>query len=185
MLQNKAAPPRACSRKRLTRKTSPAIVSKWTGIPITKMLEGEVQKLTQMETRLRERVVGQDEALTVVANAIRRSRAGLSDPKRPIGSFIFLGPTGVGQDGNRPRARRVPLRRRAGHGPHRHERVHGEARGGPSDRRASGLRRLSMKAASSPKPSAAAHTRWSSSTRLRRRIRMSSMCCCRCSMTVV
>jgi ATP-dependent Clp protease ATP-binding subunit ClpB len=61
------------------------------------MLEGEVQKLTQMETRLRERVVGQDEALTVVANAIRRSRAGLSDPKRPIGSFIFLGPTGVGK----------------------------------------------------------------------------------------
>jgi ATP-dependent Clp protease ATP-binding subunit ClpB len=73
------------------------IVSKWTGIPISKMLEGEVQKLTQMETRLRERVVGQDEALTVVANAIRRSRAGLSDPKRPIGSFIFLGPTGVGK----------------------------------------------------------------------------------------
>jgi ATP-dependent Clp protease ATP-binding subunit ClpB len=73
------------------------IVSKWTGIPISKMLEGEVQKLTQMENRLRERVIGQDEALTVVANAIRRSRAGLSDPKRPIGSFIFLGPTGVGK----------------------------------------------------------------------------------------
>jgi ATP-dependent Clp protease ATP-binding subunit ClpB len=73
------------------------IVSKWTGIPVAKMLEGEVQKLTQMEARLRERVVGQDEALTVVANAIRRSRAGLSDPKRPIGSFIFLGPTGVGK----------------------------------------------------------------------------------------
>ncbi|HVG27206.1 MAG TPA: ATP-dependent chaperone ClpB [Acidobacteriaceae bacterium] len=73
------------------------IVSKWTGIPVSKMLEGEVQKLTQMEARLRERVVGQDEALTVVANAIRRSRAGLSDPKRPIGSFIFLGPTGVGK----------------------------------------------------------------------------------------
>ena len=73
------------------------IVSKWTGIPVSKMLEGEVQKLTQMEDRLRERVVGQDEALTVVANAIRRSRAGLSDPKRPIGSFIFLGPTGVGK----------------------------------------------------------------------------------------
>jgi len=73
------------------------IVSKWTGIPVSKMLEGEVQKLTQMETRLRERVVGQDEALLVVANAIRRSRAGLSDPKRPIGSFIFLGPTGVGK----------------------------------------------------------------------------------------
>jgi len=74
-----------------------AIVSKWTGIPVSKMLEGEVQKLTQMEDRLRKRVVGQDEALLAVANAIRRSRAGLSDPKRPIGSFIFLGPTGVGK----------------------------------------------------------------------------------------
>ena len=73
------------------------VVSKWTGIPVAKMLEGEVDKLTQMEARLRERVVGQDEALGAVANAIRRSRAGLSDPKRPIGSFIFLGPTGVGK----------------------------------------------------------------------------------------
>jgi len=74
-----------------------AVVSKWTGIPVAKMLEGEMQKLVQMEDRLRERVVGQDEALNAVANAIRRSRAGLSDPKRPIGSFIFLGPTGVGK----------------------------------------------------------------------------------------
>ncbi len=73
------------------------IVSKWTGIPVARMLEGEVKKLVQMEDRLRERVVGQDAALSVVANAIRRSRAGLSDPKRPIGSFIFLGPTGVGK----------------------------------------------------------------------------------------
>jgi len=73
------------------------IVSKWTGIPVSKMLEGEVKKLVQMERRLRERVIGQDAALSVVANAIRRSRAGLSDPKRPIGSFIFLGPTGVGK----------------------------------------------------------------------------------------
>jgi ATP-dependent Clp protease ATP-binding subunit ClpB len=73
------------------------IVSKWTGIPVSKMLEGEVKKLVSMEQRLRERVVGQDEALERVANAIRRSRAGLSDPKRPIGSFIFLGPTGVGK----------------------------------------------------------------------------------------
>ena len=73
------------------------IVSKWTGIPVSRMLEGEVKKLVQMEDRLCERVVGQDAALSVVANAIRRSRAGLSDPKRPIGSFIFLGPTGVGK----------------------------------------------------------------------------------------
>jgi ATP-dependent Clp protease ATP-binding subunit ClpB len=74
-----------------------SIVSKWTGIPVSRMLEGEVKKLVEMEQRLRERVVGQDAALTVVANAIRRSRAGLSDPRRPIGSFIYLGPTGVGK----------------------------------------------------------------------------------------
>src|SRR6516165_5709123 len=73
------------------------IVSRWTGIPVSKMLEGEVKKLINMEARLRHRVVGQDPALERVANAIRRSRAGLSDPKRPIGSFIFLGPTGVGK----------------------------------------------------------------------------------------
>ena len=73
------------------------IVSRWTGIPVSKMLEGEVQKLVHMEGRLQERVIGQSEALLAVANAIRRSRAGLSDPKRPIGSFIFLGPTGVGK----------------------------------------------------------------------------------------
>ena len=73
------------------------IVSRWTGIPVSKMLEGEVKKLVTMEDRLRQRVVGQDTALERVSNAIRRSRAGLSDPKRPIGSFIFLGPTGVGK----------------------------------------------------------------------------------------
>ena len=73
------------------------IVSKWTGIPVSKMLEGEVKKLVEMEDRLRLRVIGQDQALERVANAVRRSRAGLSDPRRPIGSFIFLGPTGVGK----------------------------------------------------------------------------------------
>ncbi len=73
------------------------LVSKWTGIPAGRLLEGEAQKLVHMEERLRQRVVGQDEALKRVSNAVRRSRAGLSDPKRPIGSFIFLGPTGVGK----------------------------------------------------------------------------------------
>ena len=73
------------------------IVAKWTGIPVSRMLEGEVQKLIHMETRLHDRVIGQDEAVSLVANAIRRNRAGLSDPNRPIGSFIFLGPTGVGK----------------------------------------------------------------------------------------
>ncbi len=73
------------------------IVSKWTGVPVTRMLEGEVQKLLHMEERLRRRVVGQDEAITAVSDAVRRARAGIQDPNRPIGSFIFLGPTGVGK----------------------------------------------------------------------------------------
>ena len=73
------------------------LVAKWTGIPVGRLLEGEVEKLVHMEERLRRRVVGQDEALGRVADAVRRSRAGLSDPKRPVGSFIFLGPTGVGK----------------------------------------------------------------------------------------
>ena len=73
------------------------IVAKWTGIPVSKMLEGEMQKLLKMEDNLRHRVIGQDEGLLAVANAVRRSRAGLQDPNRPIGSFIFLGPTGVGK----------------------------------------------------------------------------------------
>jgi ATP-dependent Clp protease ATP-binding subunit ClpB len=73
------------------------VVAKWTGVPITKMLEGEMQKLVTMEEKLRTRVIGQDEGLIAVANAVRRSRAGLQDPNRPVGSFIFLGPTGVGK----------------------------------------------------------------------------------------
>jgi len=73
------------------------VVSKWTGIPVSRMLEGEVQKLIHMDERLRQRVVGQDEAIEAVSNAVRRARAGIQDPNRPIGSFIFLGPTGVGK----------------------------------------------------------------------------------------
>ena len=84
-------------RNNVTEEEVAEIVSKWTGIPVSKMLEGEKEKLLQMEAVVQQRVVGQDEAVTVVANAIRRSRAGLSDPRRPIGSFLFLGPTGVGK----------------------------------------------------------------------------------------
>jgi len=73
------------------------VVSKWTGIPITRMMESEMQKLLKMEDKLHERVIGQDEAISAIANAVRRSRSGLSDPNRPIGSFLFLGPTGVGK----------------------------------------------------------------------------------------
>ncbi len=117
-------------------------VAKWTGIPVTRLLEAEVQKLVKMEERLSQRVVGQSEAIIAVSNAVRRARSGLSDPNRPIGSFLFLGPTGRRQDRARPRARRVSLRRRARHDPHRHVRVHGKAHRGPSDRRAPRLRRL-------------------------------------------
>ena len=84
-------------RNNVTEEEVAEIVSAWTGIPVSKMLEGEKEKLLQMESVVQKRVVGQEEAVTVVANAIRRSRAGLSDPRRPIGSFLFLGPTGVGK----------------------------------------------------------------------------------------
>ena len=84
-------------RNNVTDEEVAEIVSKWTGIPVSKMLEGEKEKLLAMESVVGERVIGQSEAVTAVANAIRRSRAGLSDPKRPIGSFLFLGPTGVGK----------------------------------------------------------------------------------------
>ena len=87
--------------KMLTEEVTPEdiaeVVAKWTGIPVTKLLEGDVQKLLRMEERLHQRVVGQDEAVTAVANAVRRARAGLQDPNRPLGSFLFLGPTGVGK----------------------------------------------------------------------------------------
>src|SRR6201992_293748 len=73
------------------------VVAKWTGIPVSRLMEGEVEKLIHMEERLHDRVIGQEEAISAVSNALRRSRAGLSDPARPIGSFLFLGPTGVGK----------------------------------------------------------------------------------------
>jgi ATP-dependent Clp protease ATP-binding subunit ClpB len=84
-------------RNRVTEDEIAEVVSRWTGIPVSRMLEGERDKLLRMESVVHERVVGQDEAVTAVADAIRRSRAGLSDPNRPIGSFLFLGPTGVGK----------------------------------------------------------------------------------------
>ncbi|HEX3596363.1 MAG TPA: ATP-dependent chaperone ClpB [Polyangiaceae bacterium] len=84
-------------KEEVTEEDIAAVVSKWTGIPVSKMLEGEMKKLLSMEDNLRKRVVGQDAALVAVANAVRRSRAGLADDRRPIGSFLFLGPTGVGK----------------------------------------------------------------------------------------
>lgn len=84
-------------RNKVTEEEIAEVVSKWTGIPVAKMLEGEKEKLLNMEAALHKRLIGQDEAVSAVANAIRRSRAGLADPNRPIGSFLFLGPTGVGK----------------------------------------------------------------------------------------
>ena len=84
-------------REEVTEEDIAAVVGKWTGIPVEKMLEGEVERLTQMEDRLQQRVIGQTQAVAAVAAAVRRARAGLKDPNRPIGSFLFLGPTGVGK----------------------------------------------------------------------------------------
>jgi len=87
----------AMLKEEVTEEEVAEVVAAWTGVPVARLLEGEMQKLTRLEELLHERVIGQDEAVTAVASAIRRSRAGLSDPDRPIGSFIFLGPTGVGK----------------------------------------------------------------------------------------
>ena len=84
-------------KEKIDRETIAEIVSRWTGIPVARMMEGEVQKLIHMEERLKEEVIGQDEAVEAISNAIRRSRVGLQDPNRPIGSFVFMGPTGVGK----------------------------------------------------------------------------------------
>ena len=88
------------------------VVARATGIPVSKLMQGERDKLLQMEAKLHERVVGQDEAITAVANAIRRSRSGLSDPNRPTGSFLFLGPDRRRQDRAVQGARRLPVRQR-------------------------------------------------------------------------
>ncbi len=88
---------RGILKEEVTERDIAAVVARWTGIPVAKMLEDETKKLTRMEDELRQRVVGQDEAITAVSNAIRRSRAGIAEEKRPIGSFIFMGPTGVGK----------------------------------------------------------------------------------------
>jgi ATP-dependent Clp protease ATP-binding subunit ClpB len=84
-------------KEEITEEDIASVVSRWTGIPVSKMLEEEVEKLSKMESELRERIIGQDEAIKKISNTIRRSRAGVADPNRPIGSFIFLGPTGVGK----------------------------------------------------------------------------------------
>jgi ATP-dependent Clp protease ATP-binding subunit ClpB len=118
------------------------VVSRWTGIPVSRLLEGEIDKLLRMETRLHERVIGQDEAIQAVSSAVRRGRAGLQDPHRPMGSFLFLGPTGVGKTELARAPGRVPVRFGRRHGADRYERVRGTPQCRPVDRRAARLCRL-------------------------------------------
>ena len=159
------------------------VVSAWTGVPVSKMMQGELDKLKTLEDELHKRVIGQDEAVTAVAAAVRRSRAGLSDPDRPIGSFFFLGPTGVGKtelakalaeclfDDERALVRidmseymeKFSVQRLIGAPPG----YVGYDEGGHLPRRC----------AAGPTPSSC-WTRW------RKRIRTCSTCCCRCSTTV-
>jgi len=136
------------------------VVARWTGIPVARLLEGERQKLLRLDEVLHERVVGQDEAVQLVADAVIRARSGIKDPRRPIGSFIFLGPTGVGK---------TEL-----------SRALAQALFDWAPRRTTSATR---RAASSPSRSAASPTPWSSSTRSRRRTRTSSTRCCRSSTT--
>ena len=95
----------------MTEEEIAGIVAKWTGIPVSKLMEGEREKLLHLSDVIHKRVVGQDEAVRLVTEAIQRSRAGISDPNRPIGSFLFLGPTGVGKTELGQEPGRVPLRR--------------------------------------------------------------------------
>jgi len=160
------------------------IVAKWTGIPVTKMLESERERLTKLEAELGRRVVGQPEALAAVSNAVRRARAGLQDPNRPTGSFIFLGPTGVGKT-ETARAlaeflfddERAMVRLDMSEYMEKHAvaRMIGARR----------LRRLRRRRPAHRSGAAAAIRRGVCSTRSRRRTPTCSTCCCRSSMTGV
>ena len=116
------------------------VVSKWTGVPITSINQDESDKLLRMEEELHRRVISQDKAISALSRAIRRSRAGLKSPNRPVGSFVFLGPTGVGKTELARALAKLPVRERLGPGPLRHVRVHGEAFRVEADRIAARLR---------------------------------------------
>ena len=158
------------------------VVARWTGVPVSRLLEGEMEKLLHMEDRLHARLIGQDEAVTAVSDAIRRARAGLKDPKRPIGSFIFLGPTGVGKT-ELARALAEFLfddenaMVRIDMSEYMEKFAVSRLVGAPP------ATSVTRRAASSPRPCAAGRTRWCSSTRSRRPTRTSSTSCCSCSTT--
>ena len=159
------------------------VVSRWTGVPVDKMLEGEKEKLLKMEQQLAKRVIGQAEAVKAVSTAVRRARAGLQDPNRPIGSFMFLGPTGVGKTELTKALARISVRRRDRADPHGYVRVHGEALGGAADRRASGLCRLRRGRCAHRGGAAAAVSGHPVRRDREGASRTCSTCCCRCSMT--
>ena len=129
-------------REEVTEDEIAEIVARWTGIPVARLLEGEREKLLRLDEVLHERVVGQDEAVRLVADAVLRARAGIKDPRRPIGSFIFLGPTGVGKTELVTRAGPGAVRLRGQHGAARHVRVPGAPHRQPADGRTARLRRL-------------------------------------------
>ena len=118
------------------------VVSKWTGVPLQRMEQKETAKLLAMEAEIKQRVIGQDEAVGAICKALRRSRADLKDPRRPIGSFVFLGPTGVGKTFLAQHSGRIHVWRFRRAHPDRHVGVHGEIHRLAPDRLASGLRRL-------------------------------------------
>ena len=170
-------------REEVTEDEIAEVVARWTGIPITRLMEGEREKLLRLDEVLHERVIGQDEAVRLVADAVIRARAGIKDPRRPIGSFIFLGPTGVGKTELSPRPRRGPVRLRGQHRPPRHVRVPGAPRRGAPDRRPARLRRLRRGRPAHRGGAQKARIPWCSSTRSRRHTRTSSTPCCRSSTT--
>ena len=173
----------ACSRRRSTRRTSPR---SWPSGPASRSPACSRAR-SRSSSRWRSGSAGAWSASprrsARSSNAVRRARSGLSDPNRPIGSFLFLGPDRRRQDGAGAGARRVPVRRRAGHDPDRHVRVHGEAHGGPAHRRARRATSATTRAASSPRRCGGARTRSCSSTRSRRRTPTSSTCCSSSSTT--
>ena len=159
------------------------VVARWTGIPVSRLLEGETEKLIHMEERLHQRVVGQDEAVEAVANALRRARTGLQDPDRPIGSFVFLGPTGVGKT---ELARRWPsscstTRRRWCGSTCRSTRSGTRSRVSSARRPATSA---TTRAASSPRRCGGVRTRGAARRDREGALARSSTCCCRCSTTV-
>ena len=176
---------RSLLRDRVTDGEIALIIERWTGIPVAKLMEGEREKLLHLDDILHQRVIGQDEAVNRVCEAILRSRAGIQDPNRPIGSFLFLGPTGVGKTELAKALAEALFDEREEHGAYRHERVHGKVLRLPADRCASGICGLRGRRPADRSRPSHVPTPSSCSTRWRRHTPMCSTSCSRCWMTVV